>query len=303
MKKSILIFVILFFVTGCTTQTLVKQNTYKELRQYETEELIGPKKKVAVTLFTNETRFGKRRLGQNVSNILATELDKTDRFVLLERNRIEELMKQIALSQSGLTKGKLQNARLLDTDYIITGAVTKYSVSIHGNKNVFTQSKTQIAHVAVDVRIIDVRTGKIILSESGEGQATKQYSQVLGMGASGSYDESLEGNAFRASVIKLMENIITTLDGREWLCNVVKISGKKLYLDAGKKSNLNIGTKLEIYQLGERITDLSGMIIGHEETLLGEIIVDNYLGENGSIAYYKGQKQLALPIVCHLPQN
>jgi len=274
---------------------------YNELRNYETNKLIGPKKKLAITSFTNETRFGKRRLGQNASNILATELDKTNRFVLLERDKIEDLMSQIALSQSGLTLGNLQNTKFLDADFIITGAVTKYSVSTQGNKNVFTQSKTQIATVAVDVRIIDAKTGKIILSESGEGEATKEYSQVLGMGASGGYDESLEANAFRASIIKLMENIIKILESREWSCNVVKILGNKLYLDAGGKSNLKIGTRLKIYKLGDTITDLSGMIIGNEENFIGEIIVNNHFGENGSVAYFKGKELLVLPLICHMP--
>ncbi len=300
--KILFLFLSLFILNACSARKVVVKVKNKPVvsSAYKSKTILSPKKKIAVTTFENNTRFGKRRLGQNISDILITELSKTGRFIVLERSRVDDIMSQVALSQAGITSGNLEQVELLDTDYIITGAVSKYAVSTVGNSNLFTQSKTQKASVAVDVRIIDVRTGEVLLAESGAGMAQKEFSRVLGMGSSGGYDESLEADAFRAAVVQLMENIVRTLDQRPWSCNVVKLSGNKLYLDAGKKSNLALGTGLTVYQLGEKITDLSGKLIGYEEENLGTVRVERYIGENGSVAVYEGAQPLALPLVCRL---
>ncbi len=301
--KTLLIFLSLFFFSACAARkTVVKVEQKRNVTAARSVRPTAPKKKIAVTTFENNTRFGKRRLGENISDILITELSKTGLFIVLERSRVDDIMSQVALSQAGITGGNLEQVELLDTDYIITGAVSKYAVSTAGNSNLFTQSKTQKAAVTVDVRIIDVRTGEVILAESGAGVAQKEFSRVLGMGSSGGYDESLEADAFRAAVEKLMENIVRELERRPWSCNVVKVSGNKLYLDAGKKSNLRTGMELELIRLGEKITDLGGKLIGYEEESLGTIRVERFIGENGAVAMYEGRQLPVLPLVCRLKQ-
>jgi len=291
----------LIFTIACSsTKTVTKVEDAETPRSYASEKYLGPRKKLAITKFENLTRFGQRRLGENISTVLSTELAKTERFVLLERERVDQILDQVKLSQSGLTEGALEQIQLLDADFIITGAVTHYAVSTTGSSNVFTQSKTQKAEVAADVRIINVRTGEIILSESGKGEAEKKFSKVLGMGESGGYDESLEMDAFRAAVVKVTENIISSLDQRPWICDVVKIDSAKLYIDAGKKSNLKSGDVMEIYQKGELIKDLSGRILGYEETLLDEAIVIDFIGDDGAILSVASEKNFQMPLICNL---
>ncbi|MBI4690228.1 MAG: hypothetical protein HY754_08190, partial [Nitrospirae bacterium] len=67
----------------------------------------------------------------------------------------------------------------------ITGDVTHYSVNTIGSSDIFAKSKVQTAEVAVDIRIINVRTGEITLSETGRGKAEKKFGRVLGMGSEG----------------------------------------------------------------------------------------------------------------------
>lgn len=296
--------VIVMLTISCVpTKTVTKVENVETVRQYELDKYVGPKKKVAITKFTNATRFGQRRLGDNISEILITELAKTEHFVLLERKRVDQILEQVALSQSGLTEGTLDQIQLLDADYIITGAVTHYSVTTTGSSNIFTQSKIQKAEVAADVRIINVRTGEIILSETGKGVAEKKFSKVLGMGESGGYDESLEMDAFRMAVIKLTENILSTIGENPWICDVVKISGSKLYIDAGKKSNIKIGDVLKIYQLGDVIKDLSGQVLGYEHILAAEGIVESYIGDNGAVLNSESGKILEMPLICRIKKE
>jgi hypothetical protein len=209
-------------------------------------------------------------------------LAKSSRFVLLERENIKAVLDQVALAQTGLTEGTLERIRLLDTDYIITGKVTQYSVSTTAEKSIFTQSKTQHAEVKADLRLIDVRTGEILLSETGSGICEKTYEKVFGMGESGGYDESLEQNAFREAVVKLTEKLVSTLDKYPWTCDVVQIEGQVMYIDAGLRSNITPGTKLDIFRPGKTILNLNGDVIGSKEELITRAEVTKLIGDKSA---------------------
>jgi hypothetical protein len=135
------------------------------------------------------------------------------------------------------------------------------------------------------------------------GSTEKEFDKVLGMGEEGGYDESLEMDAFRIAVINLTKNIITTIDKTPWVCDVVKISNSKLYLDAGKKSNLTKGMVLDIIQKGESITNISGKVIGYEEKWLGTGTITDFFGIDGSVVVAKSDTVLSLPLFCRLSEN
>ena len=298
MKSFTIIFCILIIIiSSCTTTRTVKK---PESGSISVEKYLGPKKKLAVARFENATRFGQRRLGENITAVLSTELNKTNRFILLEREHVDKILEQIALSQSGFTEGNLEQVALLDADFILAGAVTHYAVKTTGSKNIFSQSKTQTAEVKADVRIINSRTGEILLSETGSGKVEKEFSKVLGMGKSGGYDESLEMDAFRAAVIDVTENIIHAIDSRPWICDVVEIAAEGLYIDAGQQSNLMIGDSLDIYFRGESVKNLSGTIIGYKEKMCAIGVVTKYFGENGALITPDSYQDLQLPLICKI---
>jgi curli biogenesis system outer membrane secretion channel CsgG len=304
--RPIILFISILSITfiSCTSsQKISRVAETSQPRKYLTKQYVGLKKKMAIAKFENVTRFGKRRLGENITDVLSTELSKTNRFILLERAEVDKILDQVALSQTGLTEGSLEQIQLMDADFILTGTVTHYAVTTTGSSNLITQSKKQKAEVAADVRIIDVRSGEIILSETGRGISEKEFDKVLGMGESGGYDESLEMDAFRSAVINLTENIISTLDKSPWACDVVKISDNNIYIDAGKKSNLTLGTILDVFQRGEAIRSLSGKIIGYEERIIGSGSIVEFFGADGSIVEVISDHELQLPLICKLQQN
>jgi curli biogenesis system outer membrane secretion channel CsgG len=284
---------------GCAGQKKVVEDSEATLTgTYVSKPFDGLRKKVAVTNFINATRFGQRRLGDEISVVLISELSKSGRFVLLERENLQDILEQVALSQTGLTEGTLEQIRLLDADYIITGKVTHYAVKTTGSSGIFTQSKTQRAEVGVDVRLIDVRSGEILLSETGNGASEKTFEKVLGHGESGGYDESLEQYAFRKAVIQLTEKLIGKLDSYPWRCDVVQVEKDALYINAGSRSNLKIGDRLAIYKPGKEIKDLNGNIIGYEEIYITDTAVIRLVGEKSAALQVNPGDNLQLPLFC-----
>jgi curli biogenesis system outer membrane secretion channel CsgG len=291
-KKKLLVIAVLALTLGACSNSgesnVRKDDKTQSMRTYDSVEgVVSPKRKVVIAEFKNQTRFGNRRLGNNLTDVMTTELVKSNRFIVLERDDLGKVMQEINFSNE-LGQGQLASERKFqDADYVITGAITKYSVNTVGNKSLISTKKTQRAEISFDLKMIDVRTGEVVLSDQGEGVSDVKYGTTLGMGSTGGYDEGLEQEAFRAAAIDVMDNIITTVDKTPWIANVAKVSGNKLYINAGKKSNVEIGTKLGVYKQGDKI-EFNGKFLGFEETKVGEAKVVDYLGEDAAILEYKG---------------
>lgn len=263
----------------------------------------GPKKRVFISEFANRTVYGQRRLGSGISDILATELNQTGAFILLERERLEAILNEQALGMSGIVTEKTapKVGELLGANAIVTGAVTQFGVRTEAQDLVITASKKQIAACTVDVRLIDVSTGRIVWAGSGRGEAVRKYTNYFGSGTAGGYDEILEGDALRAAIVDVRQNLLSGLQELDWSCVVAKVSGNSAYLNAGRKSNLAIGTPLTIYRPGDPILDPdTGTEIGRIDTILGRGKVSAFFGEDGSIIEIIEGKSINTGDLCKL---
>ena len=241
---------------------------------------------MAVVEFENKTAYGAR-LGTAAADILVTELGRTDRFLLIERAKMSRILEE---QKFGLT-GAVDSAtaakvgKLLGAAAIVTGAVSQFGVKTEGTELLIAQSKRQVAEAVVDVRIIDAETGQILYSESGKGEVKTKTGTFLGLGSRSSYDEALEGKALRAAIASLAGNVAAKLSGIVWSCRVAEVEGRSFYVDAGRRSGLEIGTALEVFHLGAAIkSPTTGVVIGHKESRLGRAKVVRYLSEDAAIA-------------------
>ena len=89
-KSFILGLLVIFLLSACgeTTSKVRKDEKIAKLRDYETEKtFMGPKRRIAVASFKNETRFGDRRLGNSVTRITSYNVCYTK---LLRLKKVEE---------------------------------------------------------------------------------------------------------------------------------------------------------------------------------------------------------------------
>lgn len=280
-----LLFILPLLVLGCASRQVVKEEpgiTYKE-----SEEIKGPKRKVAVIDFENKTRYGERRLGEAVSDILITELGKSNRFILIEREKFDKLVAEQELERSKYfaPDQQAEMGRMLGLNAIVTGSVSQFGVHTEGSNCLLWSTKKQVAEATVDVRTVDVETGQITYTETGSGSAERDYTQVLGIGTSGGYDELLGQKAFRQAIVKFVKNLEEQLSRTTWYCRVAEFDGAKVYLDAGQRSNLPLGTTLTVRRPGKEIkSPETGMVIGYTQEDVGKIKVTGYFGDDGGTA-------------------
>jgi len=293
--KNYLIFFLAFVIISCAPSKSIKMDhttTVKETQKVEAK-YIGPKRRIGVVEFENKTAYGQHRLGQVASDILITELVKSDKFIVVERDKINKIMEEQKFQNSGIVDSQtaVKLGQILGLEAIVVGAVTEFGVRKEGSDYLLAQSKQQVAEVSVDIRVIDVQTGQIILADSGKGITKSKKASFLGMGTRGGYDETLEGEALRAAIVKFVDNISNQLNKKPWSAMIADAYGDEVYINAGSNSNIDIGLKLSCYKQGKEIRDpKSNIIIGYREEYIGDFEVIRYCGDSGDCSVAKAIK-------------
>ena len=152
----------------------------------------GPKARLAVSRF--EVNLGTEKLygnivGDGLAYMLADSLFQTNRFVMLERRKLEA---------SGPV-GKKTPARIEEiegAELLVRGSIIAFEPGTAGTKgnveNLFGgffgdlfqkfKGSTQTSHVAINLRVIDATTFRIVASTIVEGTATNIDAETSGLG-------------------------------------------------------------------------------------------------------------------------
>ena len=274
---------------GCAAgqKTRMEQTVSANVTEKVESEYTGPKRRIAVVDFENKTAYGQGRLGGAAADILITEMTKTGKFIVVERDKMNKLLEEQKLGATGAIDPNTaaQMGKILGVNAIVTGAVSNFGVSTTGADYLVAQRKKQLAQVTIDVRVVDAETGQVLYADTGKGESQSSKGSFLGMGTQGGYEETLEGDALRAAVSQLAVNITSQINKKEWSCRVADAQGDQIYLDAGQESGLKVGQKLVAFKLGREIkSPTTGLVIGRTQQRVGELQVTDYFGDNGAVA-------------------
>ena len=170
---------------------------------------MAQRKRVAVLEFDDQTDYGHGRIGRSAASVLTTYLDRSQQFALYERERIGRLVEEQQAAGKSDVIAATAAGRKAGVDFVIIGTVSGFGCRTRRTQVLFFGSSvTREAEATVDVRLVDVASGRIIASESGRGVVEVGTSQVLGVGASAGYDETMAGNALRAAISKFVDKLI-----------------------------------------------------------------------------------------------
>jgi curli biogenesis system outer membrane secretion channel CsgG len=299
----------LLAVSACAPR--VKTKREQVMSANETEKVkskyTGPKRRIGVVEFENKSGYGQGRLGTAAADVLVTELTKTGKFVVVERDKLNKIMAEQKLQASGIIDPRtaVKVGKILGLNAIVTGAVSESGVKTEGSDYLLARSKKQIAEVVVDIRLVDVETGQVLYADSGSGRSRQTKRSVLGLGGRSGYDETLEGKALRAAIVQFTDNIISQVNRKPWTCRIAAVRGNKVYLNAGSNMGVDKGLDLDCFHLGKKIMDpTTGLVLGHEEEKIGTVEVVGPLGDSGqgSVAEWKRSTNIRAKVgdICRL---
>ncbi len=208
----------------------------------------GFKRKLAVGRFTNETRYGRALLtgdeldplGRQVSDILSNRLTDTGRFLVFERPDLNLVRGEQAFTG--------MRGNLVGVDLLIVGSLTGFAHDVQGQNGFFSNTKKQVAHATVDIRLVDTRTAQVIFSATGHGDASVEDGTVLGFGNQANYAGSLNDRAIAAAISDVMTPLVSQLAQRPWRTDILKVSGSTVYIAGGVHQGLKPGDRLRVMQ-------------------------------------------------------
>lgn len=212
--------VALFVLSGCYSSQITKQEEavapgWSSARQ---PLPLAQRKKIAVLDFEDQTDYGHGRIGRSATSVLTTYLDRSGQFSLYEREKLHRIIAEQQHSTNGTVNAETAAAagKKAELDFVIIGTVSSFGYhSVRSQALIFASKVRNQAEATVDVRLVEVATGRIIASESGRGIAEDTSSKVLGVGASSGYDETMAANALRAAISKFVDKLIDqSLDQR-----------------------------------------------------------------------------------------
>jgi curli biogenesis system outer membrane secretion channel CsgG len=125
-----------------------------------------------------------------VQDVLVTELVKSGKFRVIEREALAALMaeKNLALSGDLDPATAVQAGKLLGVKYLLTGAITEYGASDAeagarsiGGLPSFRVKRSKFA-VAMNARLIDAETGEIVWADEARQETKSAKVNVSGIG-------------------------------------------------------------------------------------------------------------------------
>jgi curli biogenesis system outer membrane secretion channel CsgG len=175
----------------------------------------GPKVTIAIMDFETKVPGYDWKVGRGASDMLTTELVKTKKFRVYERNKLASIMKEQGFQQSGAVDqaSVVRIGKMIGVKYILTGAVTEYGQSqsgVQAGGYVSVGKKGYAA--AVDVRAISVQTGEIVFADSGEGELKSTHVMVMGFGGGERFDNKKATESMRVAIKDVMKKIYIDLN-------------------------------------------------------------------------------------------
>lgn len=149
-----------------------------------------------------------------VQEQLVTELVKSRKFRVIEREKLDALLREKNLALSGALDPStaVRAGKLLGVDYLMTGAITEYGTS---TANVNTRSVGRVPGVrvgrkkfacAINARIIDTETGEILWADDVREETKSAKVNVGGFGG-GADDNAMFDRVVKPAVQQLVESV------------------------------------------------------------------------------------------------
>jgi len=263
------------------------------------------KKRVAVFAFEDKTDhqwhwWTGQPVGEGMADMLITELVKSGKYQVIERQAIDKIMQEQQLGQTGMItpQSAAKVGQLLGVELAIIGSVTEFGYKKSDIGGVLKKQgfglgvQSASASVGIDVRFVNTNTGEIIAADNVRKEESKKGlkldTQQFSFKNKSEFDESLVGKATRKAIEEIMTKLDNQLGNLPWQAKVIKVADNMVYISAGAEAGLRVGDVLVVVTRGEELVDPdTGLSLGAEEKQVGVIeVVDNSIG-NGKASKCK----------------
>jgi curli biogenesis system outer membrane secretion channel CsgG len=221
------------FLSACNTlldpgATVTQGQGSQDINAAKMDAYNGPKARIAVVRFENKAsgNWYNHKIGDGMADMLATALVNSNRFIVLERKQLGDVMGEQNLGASGrvdqATAAKI--GKIKGAEIIVVAAVTEFEDNSSGGSGGAGNYISAITgafkstHMAIDVRLIDTTTSQVLAATSVEGSAksisasaalNRYFGNNSGAVALAGWKNTPKEKALRAVIVKAVEFIGT----------------------------------------------------------------------------------------------
>jgi curli biogenesis system outer membrane secretion channel CsgG len=238
------------------------------------------KRKVAIGRFSNESIYGRGLLldtdldplGKQASDILATLLERSNRFLVFERPDLVKIEREQALVGEG---------NLVGVDALILGSITEFGRTTEGKSGFLSSTKRQRVRSVVNLRLVEVSTGRVFFAADGVGEAITETGEIAGFGSKAEYDATLNEKAITAAIGEVLDELIRQLEARPWRTYLLAIEEGLVYVSGAQRQGLKVGDELAVMRAGKTVVSRqTGLPIELPGTEIARLVVKSQFGDN-----------------------
>jgi len=222
---------------------------------------------------------------QGIYEKLLKKLLDTGMFVMLEREALDALLQEQAIKAENT--GQDQRGKIVPAQALVKGQITDFTVASKGASGGIDVGPVRIggsakeAKVGINVRLFDVDSSEVMLSETATGTAGAGGIGVgLNIGSTYSNFEAFEqsplGKATTTAIDKAVEIIVGKMKKEKWSCKIADYdaASKEAALNAGEDAGVQVGDVFEIHRVTRVIKDPdTGAVLGKRTQKIGTLKV------------------------------
>ena len=166
--------------------------------------------RIAVLEFQNkaDNQWWYNGGGRAAQDVFVTELVKSGKFRVIDREQLAALMREKNLSLGGDVDPStaIQAGKLLGVQYFLTGAVTEYGNTNTGGSGFGISAGKKKFVAAMNARVIDTQTGEILWADEARAEESTVKVRVFGVGG-GKDDERMFDKVMKPVIGQLVASI------------------------------------------------------------------------------------------------
>lgn len=247
-----------------------------------------PKKRVVVLNFWNDTPVQQDGLGLYASEELQRGLFLTQKVMLSAETKSNLSTEDFLDGNQVKVSQLIREGRRLGVAVLVIGRVTRIVFRQRGDDVGLFRQKQSLAGVEVEMKLFDVQAGREIMATLQTGEASA--SALLAFEGKGlenaAYRAELVRFATREAVSKFIPYVVKSMDKLAWQGRIARISGSKIYINAGRASGIISGDILRVLNPGEEVYDpQTGAYLGRAVgQLKGTLEIVDFMGNDGAVA-------------------
>lgn len=225
-----------------------------------------------------------------ITDMLIKTLQASPSISVIERERLRTIARGHGINvESEEQNSAMKLGKLVGCRYILLGSATQLTQRYINSKKAVRffldtsyedNIESQESTATLEARLIDVNTGKVVLSFSKSGSvllSKKDYKSLT----------DLTTRAIEAATSRLGNKI------REILANeyamIISVKGNNARINRGSSSGVNTGALYRVYQEGEEVFDLDGRSLGKKMINLAIVRVIDTQSEFSTVEVFSSQ--------------